>query len=48
MLLNNAYGPIDDVVATEAMAQAAAFGGGEFAEGVGAFPGKRKADFKSA
>jgi 2-(1,2-epoxy-1,2-dihydrophenyl)acetyl-CoA isomerase len=48
MLLNSAYGPIDDFFATEAMAQAVAFGSREFAEGVSAFLGKRKADFKSA
>jgi 2-(1,2-epoxy-1,2-dihydrophenyl)acetyl-CoA isomerase len=48
MLLNSAYGPIDDFFATEAMAQAVAFGSREFAEGVSAFLGKRKADFKNA
>jgi 2-(1,2-epoxy-1,2-dihydrophenyl)acetyl-CoA isomerase len=30
------------------MAQAMAFGSREFAEGIGAFPGKRMADFKNA
>lgn len=48
MLLNNAYGPIDDFFATEAMAQAVAFGSREFAEGVSAFLGKRKADFRKS
>jgi len=48
MLLNNAYGPIDDFFSTEAMAQAVAFGSREFAEGVSAFLGKRKPDFKNA
>jgi 2-(1,2-epoxy-1,2-dihydrophenyl)acetyl-CoA isomerase len=48
MLLNSAYGPIDDFFAAEAMAQAVAFGSREFAEGVSAFLGKRKADFKNA
>lgn len=48
MLLNNAYGPMDDFFAAEAMAQAVAFGSREFAEGVTAFLGKRKADFKNA
>jgi 2-(1,2-epoxy-1,2-dihydrophenyl)acetyl-CoA isomerase len=47
MLLNNAYGPINDFFATEAMAQAVAFGSREFAEGVSAFLAKRKPDFKS-
>lgn len=46
MLLNNAYGPIDDFFATEAMAQAVAFGSKEFAEGVSAFLAKRKPDFR--
>jgi 2-(1,2-epoxy-1,2-dihydrophenyl)acetyl-CoA isomerase len=48
MLLNSAYGPIDDFFAAEAMAQAVAFGSREFAEGVNAFRGKRKPDFKKA
>ena len=48
MLLNSAYGPIDEFFGTEAMAQAVAFGSREFAEGVSAFLGKRKADFKNA
>lgn len=48
MLLNNAYGPIDDFFATEAMAQAVAFGSREFAEGVSAFLDKRKPDFRNA
>lgn len=48
MLLNQAYGPIDDFFATEAMAQAVAFGSREFAEGVSAFLSKRKADFRNA
>ena len=47
MLLNNAYGPISDFFATEAMAQAVAFGSKEFAEGVNAFHAKRKADFRN-
>lgn len=47
MLLNKAYGPIDDFFATEAMAQAVAFGSQEFSEGVSAFLGKRKADFRN-
>lgn len=48
MLLNGAYGPIDDFFAAEAMAQAVAFGSREFAGSVSAFLGKRKADFRSA
>lgn len=48
MLLNSAYGSIDDFFAAEAMAQAVAFGSREFAEGVSAFLGKRKADFRNA
>ncbi|NVN88345.1 MAG: enoyl-CoA hydratase/isomerase family protein [Rhodopseudomonas sp.] len=47
MLLNNAFGSINDFFASEAMAQAVAFGSPEFAEGVSAFHGKRKPDFKS-
>jgi 2-(1,2-epoxy-1,2-dihydrophenyl)acetyl-CoA isomerase len=47
LLLNNAYGPINDFFATEAAAQAVAFGSGEFDEGVSAFFGKRKPDFKT-
>ncbi|WP_454625262.1 enoyl-CoA hydratase/isomerase family protein [Bradyrhizobium cenepequi] len=47
MLLNNAYGSINDFFATEAMAQAVAFGSREFAEGVSAFHAKRKPDFKN-
>ena len=47
MLLNSAFSPIDDFFATEAMAQAVAFGSKEFAEGVSAFQAKRKPDFKN-
>lgn len=46
MLLNNAYGQIDDFLGIEAMAQAVAFGSEEFSEGVSAFLGKRKAQFR--
>jgi 2-(1,2-epoxy-1,2-dihydrophenyl)acetyl-CoA isomerase len=46
MLVNNAYEPVDAFFATEAMAQAVAFGSAEFAEGVSAFLAKRKADFR--
>lgn len=48
MLVNNAFGPIEDFLGIEAMAQAVAFGSREFAEGVDAFLGKRKADFKNS
>ena len=47
VLLNNAYGPINDFFAAEAATQAVAFGSREFAEGVSAFLGKRKPDFKT-
>jgi 2-(1,2-epoxy-1,2-dihydrophenyl)acetyl-CoA isomerase len=47
LLLNEAYEPIDDFLAREGMAQAIAFGSAEFAEGVAAFKGKRKADFRT-
>lgn len=46
MLLNNAYGPIEEFFTVEAFAQGVAFGSREFAEGVAAFLQKRKADFR--
>ena len=45
-LLNHAYGPITDFLSQEAMTQAIAFGSEEFCEGVAAFLGKRKPQFK--
>jgi 2-(1,2-epoxy-1,2-dihydrophenyl)acetyl-CoA isomerase len=45
-LLNHAYGPITDFLSLEAMAQAIAFGSEEFGEGVAAFLGKRKPQFR--
>ena len=45
-LLNQAYGPITDFLAQEAMTQAIAFGSEEFEEGVAAFLGKRKPEFR--
>ncbi|MGO4714165.1 enoyl-CoA hydratase/isomerase family protein [Bradyrhizobium sp. 2TAF24] len=47
-LVNSAYEPIEAFFATEATAQAVAFGSVEFGEGVSAFLGKRKPDFRSA
>ncbi|MBL6457400.1 enoyl-CoA hydratase/isomerase family protein [Belnapia sp. T6] len=44
-LLNQAYGPIERFMQEEAMAQAVAFGGDEFPEGVDAFLNKRKPNF---
>ncbi len=46
MLLNNAYGTIEEFFAAEAFAQGVAFGSCEFAEGVDAFLHKRKPDFR--
>jgi 2-(1,2-epoxy-1,2-dihydrophenyl)acetyl-CoA isomerase len=48
MLLNNAYGTIEEFFAAEAFAQGVAFGSREFAEGVDAFLHKRKPDFRKA
>jgi 2-(1,2-epoxy-1,2-dihydrophenyl)acetyl-CoA isomerase len=48
MLLNNAYGTIEEFFAAEAFAQSVAFGSPEFAEGVDAFLSKRKPDFRKA
>ncbi len=45
-LLNQAYGPITDFLSQEAMTQAIAFGSEEFGEGVAAFLGKRKPQFR--
>lgn len=45
-LLNQAYGPITDFLAQEAMTQAIAFGSEEFGEGVAAFLAKRKPQFR--
>ena len=45
-LLNQAYEPIEDFLADECMSQAVAFGSAEFDEGVKAFLGKRKPDFR--
>ena len=47
-LLNQAYGPIPDFLSEEAMTQAIAFGSDEFGEGVAAFLGKRKPQFRRA
>ena len=47
-LVNQAYGPLDEFLADEAMAQAIAFGSAEFNEGVAAFLGKRKPEFCAA
>lgn len=45
-LLNHAYSPIADFLSREAMTQAIAFGSEEFGEGVAAFLGKRKPQFR--
>ena len=47
-LLNQAYNSIDDFLSQEAMTQAIAFGSEEFGEGVAAFLGKRKPEFRRA
>jgi 2-(1,2-epoxy-1,2-dihydrophenyl)acetyl-CoA isomerase len=45
LLLNEAYGSIERFLFEESMAQAVAFGSADFAEGVDAFLGKRRAQF---
>ena len=45
-LLNQAYSSIPDFLNEEAMTQAIAFGSEEFGEGVAAFLGKRKPQFR--
>jgi 2-(1,2-epoxy-1,2-dihydrophenyl)acetyl-CoA isomerase len=45
-LLNQAYSPIVEFLSQEAMTQAIAFGSEEFGEGVAAFLGKRKPQFR--
>ncbi len=45
-LLNQAYSSIPDFLSDEAMSQAIAFGSEEFGEGVAAFLGKRKPQFR--
>ena len=45
-LLNQAYAPIAEFLSQEAMTQAIAFGSEEFGEGVAAFLGKRKPQFR--
>ena len=45
-LLNQAYSPIPDFLAEETTSQATAFGSEEFGEGVAAFLGKRKPQFR--